>query len=111
MSNRAYCGLDCDSCDAFIATKNNDDALREKTAKSWSAMNNVEIKPEHINCTGCKSDGVKTFFCSNLCEIRKCNIERKADNCSSCDKYPCEPENNVVTSSKDAKDFIESLKK
>lgn len=29
----AYCGLDCEKCDAFIATKNNDNLLREKTAK------------------------------------------------------------------------------
>ncbi|MEG1806496.1 MAG: DUF3795 domain-containing protein, partial [Clostridia bacterium] len=24
----AYCGLDCEKCDAYIATINNDDALR-----------------------------------------------------------------------------------
>ena len=29
----AYCGLDCEGCDARIATANNDDALREKVAK------------------------------------------------------------------------------
>lgn len=26
-----YCGLDCEQCDARIATVNNDEALREKT--------------------------------------------------------------------------------
>ena len=26
------CGLDCEKCDAYIATKNNDQSLREKTA-------------------------------------------------------------------------------
>ena len=26
----AFCGLDCEKCDAYIATKNNDQALREK---------------------------------------------------------------------------------
>lgn len=31
----AYCGLDCEKCDAQIATLNNDDALREKVAKLW----------------------------------------------------------------------------
>ena len=36
----ACCGLDCENCDARIATVTNDDALREKTAKAWSVMNN-----------------------------------------------------------------------
>ena len=29
----AYCGLDCEKCDARIATLNNDNALREKVAQ------------------------------------------------------------------------------
>ena len=29
----AYCGLDCEKCDAYLATINDDKALREKTAK------------------------------------------------------------------------------
>ena len=35
----AYCGLDCEKCEARIATMNNDDALRQKVAKEWSVMN------------------------------------------------------------------------
>ena len=31
-----YCGLDCEKCDAYIATVNDDQALREKTAKMWA---------------------------------------------------------------------------
>ena len=50
----AYCGLDCEKCEARIATMNNDDALRQKVAKEWSVMNEVEITPEMINCTGCR---------------------------------------------------------
>ena len=30
-----YCGLDCAQCEAFIATQNNDDALRAKVAAEW----------------------------------------------------------------------------
>ena len=50
----AICGLDCEKCDAFIATKNDDQALREKTAKLWSELNNAPILPEHIYCDGCR---------------------------------------------------------
>ena len=45
----AYCGLDCEKCDARKATLGNDNALREKVAKLWSELNGVEITPEMIN--------------------------------------------------------------
>ncbi len=40
----AYCGLDCEKCDAYLATINNDPVvLREKTAKLWAELNNAPI--------------------------------------------------------------------
>ncbi len=78
------CGLDCEKCDAYIATKNNDQSLREKTAKLWSELNHASILPEHINCEGCRMNGAKTVFCSSLCEIRKCAVTKKMETCSSC---------------------------
>ncbi|MEG2930085.1 MAG: DUF3795 domain-containing protein, partial [Oscillospiraceae bacterium] len=50
----AYCGLDCEKCDAYIATINNDDALREKTAKLWAELNNAPITAAMIHCMGCR---------------------------------------------------------
>ena len=78
------CGLDCEKCDAYLATVHNDEALREKTAQLWSRLNKVSITPEMINCLGCRGDGVKTFFCSNLCEIRKCVLSIGLSLCSEC---------------------------
>lgn len=87
----APCGLDCMKCDARIATLNNDDALREKTAKLWCEWNNTdEIKPEHINCMGCLCEGVKTYYCSELCEIRKCALNKGFITCAECaEKKSC----------------------
>lgn len=79
-----FCGLDCEKCDAYIATLNNDDALREKTAKLWAELNNAPILPEHINCHGCRADGVKTVFCDSLCAIRKCSLNKGIPTCSAC---------------------------
>ena len=63
----AYCGLDCEKCDARIATLNDDNALREKTAALWTEMNGVEITPQMINCNGCRTDGAKTpRICARL---------------------------------------------
>ncbi|MBQ3616955.1 MAG: DUF3795 domain-containing protein [Bacteroidales bacterium] len=80
----AFCGLDCTKCDAYIATQTNDDALREKTAKLWSKLNNVEILPEHINCDGCRVNGRKTVFCDKLCPIRQCALQKGFSTCGDC---------------------------
>lgn len=80
----AYCGLDCGKCDAYLATLNNDEVLREKTAKAWAELNNVPIQPKDINCLGCRGDGVKTVFCESLCEIRRCAKKKGFDTCADC---------------------------
>ena len=80
----AYCGLHCETCDAYLATINNDQALREKTAKLWAELNNAPILPEHINCQGCRVDGVKTVYCENLCKIRQCALKRGVTTCGDC---------------------------
>lgn len=79
-----YCGLDCEKCDAYLATISDDQGLRERTAELWSKLNNVPILPEHIDCEGCRGNGKKTFYCESLCEIRRCAIGRKISTCGDC---------------------------
>jgi hypothetical protein len=79
----ACCGLKCAECPAFIATKNNDDALRAKTAAEWTVKHSHPFTPDMINCAGCKTDGVKIGFCS-FCEVRKCVTGKELDSCKSC---------------------------
>lgn len=80
----AICGLDCEQCDAYLATVRDDQALREKTAREWSELNHAPILPEHINCMGCRAEGVKTVFCDSLCEIRRCALKRGTQTCGGC---------------------------
>jgi hypothetical protein len=78
------CGLDCATCDARIATVNNDDELRKATAEKWRIQYNVpEISPLMINCTGCREEGVKLAHVS-VCEIRKCAIAKGYKTCGEC---------------------------
>ncbi len=87
----AYCGLDCEVCEARLATVNNDDSLREKVATLWSELNGVEITPDMINCSGCRIEGVKTPYCDSLCPIRQCALKKGHDTCGSCsDMEACE---------------------
>ena len=80
----AYCGLDCEKCDAYLATVNDDQELREKTAKLWAELNNAPILPEHINCKGCRAEGIKPLFCDSMCGIRKCALKKGVVTCGEC---------------------------
>jgi hypothetical protein len=93
----AYCGLDCETCEARIATVNNDDELRRKVAKHWSELNGVEITPEMINCSGCRIPGVKTPYSDSLCPIRQCAMKKGIKTCGDCNKMDsCEKVAKII---------------
>ena len=78
----AYCCLECDKCDVYIATQNNDNELRAKVAKEW------KMEAEKLYCDGCKSD--RTPF---NCEAKKCAVSRNLPTCALCDDFPsCDKE-------------------
>ena len=82
----AYCGLDCEKCEARLATVNNDNELRKKVADKWSKLNNIIITPEMINCEGCRINGKKTVFCDKLCKIRQCAMSKNYETCGDCNE-------------------------
>ena len=99
----AYCGLDCGTCEARLATANNDDEERRKIAKLWSELNGVVITPEMINCTSCRIDGVKTPYCDSLCPIRQCAIAKGVETCGSCSEFEsCEKVSAIHKNNPDA---------
>ena len=99
----AYCGLDCEKCEARTATINNDDELRRKVAKEWSELNGVEITPEMINCDGCRVDGVKTVYCESLCPIRQCALSKGFATCGDCaDMDACEKVGMIIGNNPEA---------
>lgn len=82
----AYCGLDCEKCEARLATVNNDNELRKKVAVKWSKLNNITITSEMIICEGCRIDGKKTVFCDKLCPIRQCAMNKNYETCGNCNE-------------------------
>ena len=104
----AYCGLDCEKCDAYISTVNNDLALREATAKKWSELNQTTILPEQLLCEGCRAAGAKFVFCDQLCEIRQCAMKKGFETCGSCpDLDTCPTVGEITGTNPDA---LERLK-
>ncbi len=100
----AYCGLDCEACEARIATVDNDDALRRKVAKLWSELNKVEITAEMIHCSGCRIPGVKTPYSESLCPIRLCARKHAFNTCGDCGKMPtCDKVGKVIGNNAEAR--------
>ena len=106
----AFCGLDCSRCDAYIATQTNDDEKREAVAKQWSVQYNSDINKEQINCDGCRSEGRKFFYCSDICEIRKCCLEKDMVNCAACDMYACDKLNKFFELAPEARAALDELR-
>jgi hypothetical protein len=106
----ACCGLECTTCDAYKATATNDDALRVKVATEWSAAFKADIKPEQIQCTGCKGTGVHFLYCESMCEIRKCAGKRGFGTCAECPDYACATLQPVHDMACQAKENLERLR-
>ena len=107
----AFCGLVCNECPAFIATKENDNVRRKETAEEWSKQFNTSIKPEDINCEGCVSNSEVLFSHPRVCEIRKCGQEKGIVNCAHCDEYACDRLSDFFKSVPSAKAILDSIRK
>ena len=105
----AYCGLNCSNCDAYLATQENNEEKREKTAHVWSKMYNADINPAQINCTGCKSDGIKFFHC-DVCDIRQCCFSNGVENFAECEHYICDKLAAFIKLAPEAGKALEALR-
>ena len=106
----ASCGLNCSTCDARIATLNDDNELRAKTADAWKVMFNApDISIEMINCTGCREEGVNFAHCQD-CEIRNCVISNNFKTCAECSEIDsCLKLMNITQYAPEAMDNLKSL--
>ncbi|MFO7956844.1 MAG: DUF3795 domain-containing protein [Candidatus Brocadiia bacterium] len=107
----AYCGLDCAVCDAFRATRQNDDALRAHVAAQWSQMTGRDFSPEDVNCDGCSAGDGRTAPYLNECPIRNCARERDVPNCGHCAELPCERLAPVFEHSAEARANLDSMRR
>ena len=104
------CGIDCKKCDVYIATKNNDNDLREKTAALWSKLNSVKITADMLYCTGCRAEGAKTYYCSDVCEIRKCVNGNGFETCGECKKVgDCETVRAIHANNSEAAENVKAV--
>jgi len=85
----ACCGLDCAGCPAYIATRQDDQAGRERVASLWSTKE-FPLKPEDVICEGCRSTSGRLMSFCRACKTRACCLARGHENCAHCEEYVCE---------------------
>lgn len=91
VAQLGYCGLPCVTCPLYIAKLNNDNRLRIKTAKEWQKLygeflNGIKLKPEDMECSGCRAESGVFIGCA-VCPIRRCCYEKRLETCASCAEY------------------------
>jgi len=105
------CGLMCHKCGAFLASINDDHEKRAEVARLWSKQYGADIKPEDINCGGCRSEGGIHFNYCHVCEIRKCVMEKDLANCAHCQDYACETVEKFFRMVPDAKKLLDGIRR
>jgi hypothetical protein len=103
----AFCGLDCMKCGAYIAKRENNDALRRETAEKWNKELNLNLKPEDMNCDGCLTEIVGNM----LCPIRVCAKGKGVLNCAYCKDYACDKLDKNFQTAPGCKETLDSIKK
>ncbi|MEJ2306267.1 MAG: DUF3795 domain-containing protein [candidate division WOR-3 bacterium] len=105
-----FCGLKCNECPAFIATKNDDDKERARIAREWAEEYKHEFKTEDINCDGCTSiAGRHVGYCS-VCELRACAIKKRVKNCAYCKDYECKKLSDFFNIASQARKNLEKIR-
>ncbi|MFH1135850.1 MAG: DUF3795 domain-containing protein [Pseudomonadota bacterium] len=106
----APCGINCGKCPVFLAAKNDDDALRAETAKSWSTDLALALKPEEMNCDGCLAETGRLFKFCRVCEVRSCAGEKSLATCAPCGEFGCSKVQAIWNISPDARKLLEKMR-
>ena len=90
----AYCGLDCQTCPIFLATRQEDKGKQAKKRLKILQLCNERYGLNYVledisDCDGCRPDGGRLFSQCKDCTIRSCARERRLENCAYCTEYAC----------------------
>ena len=80
------CGYRCDLCQFYTGTtKSKED--REKVSREFKRIFGFDIKPEDVECVGCKNEGKHA---DTGCPVRPCAMEKGLENCAHCGEFICD---------------------
>ena len=103
------CGLDCLTCECYVAHQAGDNEKKEDIAVRWGKNYNADLKASDIACDGCMSEGAHFNWCNN-CPIRACVVTKGFQSCAECSDFPCSTNEFLYKAAPAAKDNIEKLR-
>ena len=84
----AICGLNCATCEAYLATQANDETEKERIAGRWrSEYHHAGIDAAYITCDGCLAFDRRLGGHCLECTVRACGVARGVPNCAHCADY------------------------
>jgi hypothetical protein len=91
----SYCGLVCNTCPIYLATRetNREEQTRKRAeiarlCKEQYGMNYGIA--DITDCDGCSTEGGRLFLGCKDCGIRSCAQQKMIENCAYCTEYTCE---------------------
>jgi hypothetical protein len=111
--NVSYCGLVCETCPIYLATREQDPEKKHEMKIDISRQINEhysqETKPEEVgDCDGCKAE-TGSMYCIS-CEIRTCAAEKGLENCAHCDEYACDKLQEFFAKDPQAKERLDMIR-
>jgi hypothetical protein len=111
----AYCGLDCQNCPIYLATREQDKEKQERTRieimQSLKTHYGMKCELEDItDCDGCMSDKGRLFSACKDCSIRKCARKKELESCAYCDEYICETLEEFFAKESSAKNRLDKIR-
>jgi hypothetical protein len=91
----AYCGLVCETCPIYLATreekKEEQARMRVEIARMCREQYWMKIEMEDVtDCDGCRTEGGRLFSACKDCAVRNCVKQKGIENCAYCSDYACE---------------------
>ena len=111
----AYCGLTCQGCPVYWATREKNrekkEKMRAEIVRICKEQYGVEYKPEDItDCDGCRAEEGRLFSGCKKCPIRKCARKKRLENCAYCGEYACEVLKEFFVKEPDAKARLDVIR-
>lgn len=112
----AYCGLVCQTCPIYLATrvesKEKQEKMRAEIAQLCREQYGMAYEPADItDCDGCRTEDGRLFLACKDCAIRNCARQRGLESCAYCDEYVCERLEAFFTTDPTAKVRLDEVRK
>lgn len=111
----AYCGLDCNGCPIYWATREPDKEkqleMRIDIMRLCREHYGMDVQPEDItDCDGCCSQTGRLFSGCLKCDIRHCAESRQLTSCAYCNVYVCDKLKKLFSTDESARSRLEEMR-